>query len=310
MYSPPQELPTGVFATLPEELRMKGRNSGWSFGKDSAHLHSFLEGPCFDRNGNLYLVDIPYGRILRLTADARWSVAAEYDGWPNGLAIHRDGRIFIADHRRGIMVMDPVSGRVEPFLTEVRREGFRGVNDLIFAPNGDLYFTDQGQTGLQDPSGRVYRRRDDGQVDCLIDNVPSPNGLVLTPDGKALLVAATRANQIWRLPLHPDGTTSKVGAFINLSGGLAGPDGLAIDEAGNLAIAHCGLGTVWLFSRLGEPLYRIRSCAGLSTTNLAYGGADRRSLSIIESDTGTVLRAEMPVPGLPMFAEAGAASPR
>jgi len=65
----------------------------------------------------------------------------------------------------------------------------------------------------------------------------------------------TRANQIWRLPLHPDGTTSKVGAFITLSGG-GGPDGMAIDEDGGLAVAHVGLGSVWLFNHLGEPQHR------------------------------------------------------
>ncbi|MFC4352254.1 SMP-30/gluconolactonase/LRE family protein [Fodinicurvata halophila] len=91
-------------------------------------------------------------------------------------------------------------------------------------------------------------------------------------------MALTRANQVWRLPLHPDGTTSKVSAFINLSGGLAGPDGLAMNKDGGLAIAHCGLGTVWVLNRLGEPLYRVQSCEGLSTTNIAYGGSDNRQL--------------------------------
>jgi gluconolactonase len=249
----------------------------------------------------LLLVDIPYGRILRVSSAGEWSVVTEYDGWPNGLKIHRDGRIFIADHRRGIMQLDPATGAVTPVLEEVRREGFKGTNDLTFASNGDLYFTDQGQTGLQDPSGRVFRLRTNGQVDCLLDNIPSPNGLVLAPDEKALFVAVTRANQIWRLPLHPDGTTSKVAAFIQLSGGLAGPDGIAIDCEGGLAVAHCGLGAVWLFDRLGEPRHRIRSCTGISTTNVAFGGPDGRSLFITESDTGTILRAEVPTAGQVMF---------
>src|SRR3546814_3636112 len=95
-------------------------------------MHSFLEGPSVDREGNLYLVDIPYGRILRVARDGTFSLAAEYDGWPNGLKIHKDGRIFIADHKIGIMVLDPVSGRVEPYLTQIRREGLKGVNDLVF----------------------------------------------------------------------------------------------------------------------------------------------------------------------------------
>src|SRR3546814_11694710 len=90
-------------------------------------MHSFLEGPSFDREGNLYLVDIPYGRILRVAPDGTFSQVAEYDGWPNGLKIHKDGRIFIADHKIGIMVLDSVSGRIEPYLPQVRREGLKGV---------------------------------------------------------------------------------------------------------------------------------------------------------------------------------------
>jgi gluconolactonase len=300
-FHPPEEIQTDVFARLPEGLRIRSRRSGWAFGKGDGVLHSFLEGPSFDRTGNLYLVDIPYGRILSVSPEGVWCVVTEYDGWPNGLKIHRDGRIFIADHRRGIMQLDPASGAVTPILEYFRREGFKGVNDLVFASNGDLYFTDQGQTGLQDATGRVLCLRADGTVDCLLGNIPSPNGIVLTADEKVLLVAVTRANQIWRLPLHSDRTTTKVMAFISLSGGLTGPDGLALDEEGGLAIAHCGLGTVWLFSRLGEPVYRIKSCEGLSTTNVAYGGPDRKFLYITESDSGTILRAKLPVAGQPLY---------
>jgi gluconolactonase len=298
LFQPPRLIETTVHARLPDALRVTGRVSSWSFGKDHAELHSFLEGPAFGRDGNLYVTDIPYGRILKLAPDGAWSVVAEYDGWPNGLAIHADGRVFIADHLKGLLALDPATGRIETILGHIRREGLKGLNDLTFARNGDLYFTDQGQTGLQDPSGRVFRMRASGQIDLLISNVPSPNGLVLTPDEKFLLVAVTRANQIWRLPLHADGTTSKVAAFIQLSGGLAGPDGLAMNSAGGLTVAHCGLGVVWQFDRLGQPLYRIQSCEGLATTNIAYGGADGRSLFITESDSGTILRADLPDAGM------------
>lgn len=301
LFEAPKEIQTSIFSTVPDHLRMKNRKSGWSFGKGSDQLHSFIEGPSFDREGNLYVTDIPYGRILKITPDKQWSVVTEYDGWPNGLKIHKDGRFFIADHRNGIMQLDPATGKVTAVLDNIRREGLKGTNDLIFASNGDLYFTDQGQSGMQDPSGRVYRLRPDGQVDLLISNVPSPNGLALSPNQQVLYVAATRANQIWRMPLHPDGTTSKVGAYIQLSGGSAGPDGVASDAVGGLAVAHCGLGTVWIFSKLGEPLYRLRSCAGLSTTNIAFGGPENKTLFITESDTGSILMAQVPEAGLPMF---------
>ena len=73
---------------------------------------------------------------------------------------------------------------------------------------------------------------------------------------------------------------------------------MAADAEDGLAVAHVGMGCVWVFDRLGEPLYRVRSAAGLATTNCAYGGPENRSLYITESQTGTILRAELPTPGL------------
>ena len=167
------------------------------------------------------------------------------------------------------------------------------------------HFTDQGQTGLHDPAGRAYRLRAGAdQADALVSNVPSPNGLVLTPDGHNLYVAATRDNAIWRVPITPDGGVIRVGRFIAMSGGLAGPDGMALDNQGNLVVAHTGMGTVWIFSRLGEPLLRIRSPRGLGTTNVCFGGPDNRDIFITESESGSVLRTRWEHPGQPLFAHA------
>ena len=267
-------------------------------------IAAFLEGPSFDRAGNLYCVDIAHGRVFRTSPTGEVSVVTEYNGEPNGLKIHRDGRIFIADYKNGIMTIDPASGTVTPVLERARLERFRGVNDLVFAANGDLYFTDQGQSGMHDPSGRVYHLRTNGQVDRILDNVPSPNGLVLNAHENVLYLAVTRQNCVWRVRLLPDGTATKVGVFVRLSGGLAGPDGLALNEEEGLAIAHAGYGRVWICNRLGVPLIAVRSPEGLYTTNVAYGGPDRRTLYITESYSATILRAHVDAPGQPMFSHA------
>ncbi|MCR9267643.1 MAG: SMP-30/gluconolactonase/LRE family protein [Alphaproteobacteria bacterium] len=301
LFAPPKDIQARVFSRLPDRLR-RDTGSAWTVGnRPGVPTDCFLEGPSFDAEGNLWLVDIPNGRILRVSADGRdWDEVVAYDGWPNGLKFHSDGRIFVADYKRGVLTVDPRTGAVETIVGDRYSEGLIGVNDLHFADNGDLYFTDQGQTGLHDPRGRVYRLTAAGRLDKLLDTAPSPNGLVLTPQQNALYVAMTRANAVWRLPLMPDGHVSKVGQFIQLSGGF-GPDGMAIDETGGLAVAHFGLGTVWHFSPLGEPLHRVRSPVGNGTTNVAFGGAGRRTLFITESETGTVLAADLPVAGLPMF---------
>jgi gluconolactonase len=261
---------------------------------------SFLEGPSFDLAGNLYVVDIPWGRIFRIDSQGLFSVVAEYEGAPNGLKIHQDGRIFVADFAKGILELDPRSGSLRTIVDRYDGKPFCGVNDLVFGRNGDLYFTDQGMSGLHDPSGRVFRLHANGSLDLVFGGIPSPNGLVLDRSESTLYVNVTRDNAVWRVPLGADGRAFKVGAFIRLSGGI-GPDGLALDEQGGLAVAHLGLGVVWLVSSTGEPIARIDSCAGRGTSNLAFGGPDRRTLYITESETGQILKAAVPVAGWPLF---------
>ena len=304
MFAAPPDIETRVFARIPDRHRFIGRPSRWIDVQRMGHpTDCFLEGPSFDRAGNLYVVDVPWGRIFRISPSGDVDLVCEYDGEPNGLKIHRDGRIFVADYRRGILEVDPATGAVAPVAERFGAEGFKGVNDLVFASSGDLYFTDQGLTGLHDPSGRVCCLKTDGKIEVVLQGIPSPNGLALSPDEKTLYVNVTRDNAVWRVPFLPSGIPFKVGAFIRLSGGN-GPDGLAVDEKGGLAVAHIGLGCVWLFDRFGEPIARIRSCAGRATTNIAFGGPDRRQLYITESDTGQVLVADVPVAGLPLFSHA------
>ena len=103
-----------------------------------------------------------------------WQLLAEYDGWPNGLALCADGCLAIADHKRGLLRLDPARGAIEPLLARRRREAFKGLNDLVVSRAGDLYFIDQGDTGLHDPTGRLCRLRPDGRLDTLLASVPAP----------------------------------------------------------------------------------------------------------------------------------------
>ncbi len=302
MFGAPPTLNTEIFIRIPDQFRKSGQLSEERIqaGKGNIKTDSYIEGPSFDRNGNLYLVDIAFGLIFCVTPQGIVNLIAEYDGEPNGLKIHRDGRIFITDHKKGLLLLDPISKKIQTLNARYKTEGFKGLNDLFFSKQGNLFFTDQGQTGMQDPSGRVFRRNAEGNIECLMSNIPSPNGVVLNPNESFLYVAATRSNSIWRAMILPDGSITRAGIFIQMSGG-SGPDGLAVDQAGNLFVAHAGFGAVWMFSPCGEPLLRINSCAGSMTTNLAFGGKDNRDLYITESETGSVLVARMDIPGNPMF---------
>lgn len=295
---PPAVVETRLFSTMPQEFRRADATTAWSLAnKGTEQVDSFIEGPCFDHSGNLYVVDIPYGRILRIDAARQWTLVAEYDGEPNGLKVLADGRMLIADYRNGLVELDPVNGRTRPFLSRRNSESFKGINDLTLAANGDIYFTDQGQTGLHDPTGRVFRLSSQGRLDCLCTTGVSPNGLVLDPEEKVLYVAMTRDNSVWRLPLMADGSVAKVGRFCSLFG-VAGPDGLAMDTKGNLLVAHASLGHVFMFAPNGECIARIKSCAGHIITNVAFGGPGHQQLFMTESKTGSVLMVDMPNPGV------------
>lgn len=295
LLNPPIVRDATTYTTMPERFRKRGVRTAWAdANRGGAEIDSFIEGPVFDSNsGNLYVTDIPYGRIFRIDPQGDWSLVAEYDGEPNGAKLLDERELLITDYKNGLVAVEIASGRVRPFLERRNTERLKGVNDLTFDSRGNVFFTDQGQTGMQDPTGRVYRLAPDGKLDMLIGNAPSPNGIALSPDEKVLYVAMTRGNCVWRAPLFADGSVGKVGQFFT-SYGPSGPDGLAFDLAGRLIVCNPGLGWAWVLNHRAEPVEIIRSAAGASLTNVALGGIDRRTAYFTESVTGTILKAEMP----------------
>lgn len=293
-FKPPIVINARVLTVMPDALRLP-RRSAWADANKAGHpVDCFLEGPVFDADGALYVTDIPHGRILRVDGDDDWRLVAETGGWPNGLARHQDGSLWVADYRHGILRCDPASGQVDTVLGERNSESFKGVNDLVFDRNGRLYFTDQGQTGLHDPQGRVYRYDpDSGRLDLLLANAPSPNGIALDAREQVLFVAVTRANQVWRGPLMQDGSLSKMGAFRTFFG-TSGPDGLACTPTGGLLVAHASLGGVFVLNAGGEVTHFLKSpIAGSTVTNVAIrpGGG---TVVMTESATGAILEAPLP----------------
>jgi gluconolactonase len=294
-----------VFTEMPAEFRKTGVRSVWADANQGGKaIDSFLEGPVFDGAGNLYACDIPFGRIFKITPQGTWKLAFEYDGEPNGMKFLSSNQLLITDYKNGLMLLDLATQNITPFLARRNTESFKGVNDLTIAKNGDIYFTDQGQTGLHDPTGRVYRYApQSGKLDLLLNNVPSPNGIVLSPDEKFLFVACTRGNCVWRMPLQADGSVSKTGQFFT-SYGTSGPDGLAMDERGRLLVANPGLGYVWVVNPRGEVDEVLHApkvegkLAAVSLTNLAFGGADNKTIYCTDSSNGRILTARMDVAGV------------
>ena len=303
-FAPPQVIEARVLTRLPDAFRNVVRSDWCDANKPGHEIDSFLEGPSFDRKGNLWCVDIPFGRIFRISPKGEWELVTQYDGWPNGLKFHKDGHAYIADYKKGLLKLNAKTGSIEPVLETAFSEGFKGLNDLHFADNGDLYFTDQGQSGIADPSGRVWRLRaagkNAGELQRLVSNAPSPNGITLNTKNSQVYVAITRAQQIWRLPLMAGGTPSKTGVAIQLSGGHAGPDGIEMDAEDGLVVCHLGVG-IWRFDANCLPTHLAHAGSEHRLmTNVAFKG---ETLYITDSLNGEILTAQMPLAGKKMFGE-------
>lgn len=301
-FTPPEVIDAKVLTRMPDAMRRAVR-SEWADANKPGHVvDCFLEGPCFDRQGHLYLTDIPHGRIFRISPSGDWQEIANTGGWPNGIAIHKDGSLWVADYRRGLLRVNPHTGAVEVLLGHRNSESFKGINDLVFDKDGQCYFTDQGQTGMHNPTGAVYRLRTNGQLDQVLANAPSPNGIALDTSGRFLFVAVTRGNAVWRGPLLPDGSISKVGVFRSFFG-TSGPDGMATDSENRLVVAHASLGGAFVMNARGEVTHFVRSPVGQTITNVAFVPGSSQ-LILTDSEQGHVLMADLPSTGAPLFSHA------
>jgi gluconolactonase len=295
MFNSPKELATRLLTRMPDRFRNPTRTEWADTNRGGHPVDAALEGPCLDAQGRLYVVDIPYGRIFCIEG-TEWRLITQYDGWPNGLKMMVDGTLLAADYRLGLVQINPATGEWSPKLRNVSTEGFKGLNDLTLHPDGSVFFTDQGQTGLHDPSGRVWRLRPDDRIDLLINNGPSPNGLVLNHSKSHLYVAMSRSSEIWRFAIRNDALVQKAQRFTQIPGGTNGPDGLAMDSHDRLFICDPAHGCVWVVDAFAEPLYRIMSCAGRTLTNCVLS-ADERTLFITDSATSSIQVCGVPEAG-------------
>src|SRR5258708_12591547 len=93
--APPRLIATEVFSAMPDQFRRKGARTDWAdANRRGQPTDSFIEGPSFDTEGNLYVVDIPFGRIFRIAPHGKWSLVIEYDGSPHPPKIAPHGPIF------------------------------------------------------------------------------------------------------------------------------------------------------------------------------------------------------------------------
>lgn len=237
-----------------------------------------LEGPAFDRAGDLLFSDVSGGRILRLTSQKQLSVVYTQKGLgPGGLAIHKDGRIFAAcgGDLRGNGSIISVRPDGSDLQTAVPPSAGYLPNDLVFDATGGFYFTDFHGSSVNPLGGVYYVAPDLHTITPVLQHVAEANGIALSPDGKRLWTTDFGRNLLLRTDLESATRIALIGTAIPYYFAGAAPDSMRVDSDGNVYVAKYSEGRVLVFSRNGVPIGDIllpgrEAGHNLASTSMAF----------------------------------------
>ena len=292
----------------------------------------WVEGPIW-LNGSLYFAEIPSDSIRKWNpGDGEVSMFITPSGYQghtayggpepgsNGMTADVHGRLTVAGHAQRdvyrLASLNPES-QLTILADSYKGKKLNSPNDLVYRSDGSLYFTDPPY-GLrtqsdQDPEKQlkingVYRIPDalgqqtgakprSSELQLLVSDLTRPNGIVFSPDEKYLYVNNSEPKKIWmRYRVQPDGSLTDAKLFYDATSDQrpGAPDGMKVDVKGN--VYSTGPGGVWIFTPEGKPLGII--LLSEKSANVAWGGADRRTLYITASSS--VYRVRLNIPGAPL----------
>ncbi len=269
---------------------------------------NYCEGVVFDYQGDGY---ISHGKtITKFSVDGRHETWVE-TGAPNGHKILADGSHLVCDASRHAVLHLSASGKMlEPASQECAGKPLRGPNDVsLDTANGGFYFTDPGGSGINKLIGTVHYVDNAGMTHLVDDKLAFPNGIVLLPSGKKLLVAESQKNRILAYDVTSPGKVGprKVFAKLPVKDATSGqidnqPDGMCLDALGNLYVAHYGMKQVQVLGPDGELLARYNG-GNITTSNVAFGGSHHDQLFVTgglkeEAGKGGLFRLDLGMKGL------------
>jgi lactonase len=270
-----------------------------------------LEGAILDRSGNLLFCDVTGRRVLRLTRNRQPSVVATLDALsPGGLALHKDGRLFIAaldlaSGKGAILAVRPDGTGTQTILAP---EAGYMPNDLVFDAQGGFYFTDFKGNATEPKGGVYYVAPDLATIKPVLPNLAMANGVALSPDGEQLWATEFGRNLLHRIELADATTIAPIGSAIPYRFTGPAPDSMRADADGNVYVAIYGQGRVLVFNRNGIPIGQVllpgrEQGHNLQSTSLAIR-PDANDLYVVASDGeggrgATVFHARAFARGLP-----------
>jgi gluconolactonase len=251
-----------------------------------AGTYVFTEGPLWFSN-KLLFSDVQGNTIYELTPPQTMPVVYRNPSAnANGNAVGPKGELYTCEHS-GQRIAKTALGAITTFVGAYNGKAFNSPNDIIVRADGTVYFTDPNYVTSTQPKQNVFRVTPAGVISVVDDTLQKPNGIALSPDQRLLYVTSASGGFINVYDVATDGSTGSGRKFVD----VPSPDGIAIDDAGNLYVASL---KVEVFKPNGSSAGSI--AVAQQPSNVAFGGADRKTLYITARTSVYEVKTNIPGP--------------
>jgi sugar lactone lactonase YvrE len=257
-------------------------------GGAAMKLDTLLGGLCFGEGprwheGRLWLSDMHAHTVLAVDLDGKREDVAHVPGQPSGLGWLPDGRLLIVSMEDRRLLRREPDGRLVTHA-DLRPFADRRCNDMVVDATGRAYVGNFGfdfERGEEPRATCLVRVDPDGRSSVAATGLRFPNGSVITPDGRTLIVAESFGGCLTSFAIGTDGSLSARREWARLAG--AAPDGICLDAENAIWVASPPSHEVLRVREGGRVAERIP--VGRMAIACMLGGPDRRTLFVLSADT-------------------------
>jgi gluconolactonase len=284
-----------LFVTLSIALQVSAQKNRLFQAEDFTRENLFsknIEGPAFDKKGNLYVVNYQKDGTIGLVkpnGKASLFITLPEGSIANSIRFNKEGTMFLADFT-GHNILK-VNMQTKEISVHAHHDNFNQPNDICINRNDQFFASDPD---WKTETGNIWRIDPDGKVVLLANDMGTTNGIELSPDEKILYVNESVQRKIWSFDVDDDGNISNKRLFAGFTD--FGFDGMKCDKQGNLYITRYGKGTILVMSPQGKEIREIQ-LRGKKCSNLVFGGKDGKTIFVTLQDRKGIEKFLNDVPG-------------